>query len=117
MTLEQGKQLIEKLKKEELSDEEIAIVLHDKFRIGEISIDELNELVGLVGYELTKEFYQMSEEEQKEPLYDSVDDFEEDDYDDHLQKEPIKHEIRINDEKYLDKKIVELFGSFIKITD
>ena len=46
--------------------------------------------------------------------YDEFDDVEEDDYDDHLQKEPIKHEIRINDEKYWDKKIVELFGSFIK---
>ena len=117
MTLEQGKQLIEKLKNEELSDEEIVVVLHDKFRIGEISIEELNELVGFVGYELTEEFYQMSEKEQQEPLYDTIDDYEEDDYDNQLPKEPIKHEISVNDEKYLDKKIVELFGSFIKIID
>ena len=117
MTLEQGKQLIEKLKKEELSDEEIVVVLHDKFRMGEITVEEFEILVQLLDYELTEEFYQMSEEEQKEPLYDTVDDYEEDDYDDHLPKEPIKHEIRINDEKYLDKRIVELFGSFIKIKD
>lgn len=78
MTLEEAKKAIDGLKADGLTEEEIAVVLHDMYRDDKITAEEFGELVGLVGYELTEEFYNMSEEERKERLYDEVDG---DDYD------------------------------------
>ena len=78
MTLEEAKKAIDGLKADGLTEEEIAVVLHDMYRDDKITVEEFGELVGLVGYELTEEFYNMSEEERKERLYDEVDG---DDYD------------------------------------
>lgn len=70
MTYEEAQKAIESLKAEGYSEEEILIVFHDMFRDGKMTIDELKEMVGLIGYEITEEFLNMSEEEQKEPLYE-----------------------------------------------
>lgn len=78
MTLEEAKKAIDGLKADGLTEEEIAVVLHDMYRDDKITVEEFGELVGLVGYELTEEFYNMSDEERKERLYDEVDG---DDYD------------------------------------
>lgn len=72
MTLEEAKKAIDSFKADGLTDEEIAVVLHDMFADDKLSIDELSELVGLVGYELTEEFRNMSPEEQKQRLYDEI---------------------------------------------
>lgn len=72
MTLEEAKKAIDSFKADGLTDEEIAIVFHDMFVDDKLSIDELNELVGLVGYGLTDEFRNMSPEEQKQRLYDEI---------------------------------------------
>lgn len=73
MTLEEAKKAIDGFKAEGMTDEEIVVVLHDMFVDDKLTIDELAELVGLVGYEITEEFRNMSPEEQKERLYDEVD--------------------------------------------
>lgn len=73
MTYEEAQKAIESLKAEGYSEEEILIVFHDMFRDGKMTIDELKEMVGLIGYEITEKFLNMSEEEQKEPLYDVLD--------------------------------------------
>lgn len=73
MTLEEAKKAIDGFKADGLTDEEIAIVFHDMYRDDKITVEEFGELVGLVGYELTEEFHNMSEEEKKERLYDEVD--------------------------------------------
>ena len=73
MTYEEAQKAIESLKAEGYSEEEILIVFHDMFRDGKMTIDELKEMVGLIGYEITEKFLNMSEEEQKEPLYDILD--------------------------------------------
>ena len=78
MTLEEAKKAIDGFKAEGMTDEEIVVVLHDMFVDDKLTLDELNDLVGLVGYEITDEFRNMSPEEQKERLYDEVDG---DDYD------------------------------------
>lgn len=74
MTYEEAQKAIESLKAEGYSEEEILIVFHDMFRDGKMTIDELKEMVGLIGYEITEKFLNMSEEEQKEPLYEILDD-------------------------------------------
>lgn len=81
MTLEEAKKAIDELKTEGLTNQEIAIVLHDMFRDDKLTVDELNDLVGLVGYHLTEEFRNMSPEKQKEPLYETLDgeDYDEED--------------------------------------
>lgn len=73
MTLEEAKKAIDGFKADGMTDEEIVVVLHDMFVDDKLTIDELAELVGLVGYEITDEFRNMSPEEQKERLYDEVD--------------------------------------------
>lgn len=74
MTVEEAKKAIDGLKADGLTEEEIVVVFHDMYRNNKITAEEFGELVELVGYELTEEFYNMSEEERKECLYDEVDD-------------------------------------------
>jgi hypothetical protein len=76
MTLEEAKKAIDGFKADGLTNEEVAIVLHDMFANDKLTIDELDELVGLVGYHLTEEFRNLPVEQQKERLYDEVDEEE-----------------------------------------
>lgn len=65
MRPEEAKEAIETLKEKGMSDEELLYSLYGMFKNDEIDVNELGDLVQLVGYELTDEFKNMSPEDQK----------------------------------------------------
>ena len=65
MTVQEAKEMIEELKAQGNSEEEIVAGFYMMFTEDKITIDELGDLVQLVGYELTDEFRNMSAEDQK----------------------------------------------------
>jgi len=65
MTVKEGEKMIEELKKDGWNEEEIVAGFYQLFIEDEININELEDLVSLVGYELTEEFKKMSPEDQK----------------------------------------------------
>lgn len=66
MTLEEAKLAIDGFKAKGITDEEIVATLYLMFQDDKLNVEELESLVGLVGYELTEEFLNMSKEEQKD---------------------------------------------------
>lgn len=65
MTVEEGKKMIEELKAQGATEEEIIAGFYQLFTEDEINVDELGDLVQLVGYELSDEFKSWSPEDQK----------------------------------------------------
>lgn len=79
MTFEEAKKAIDGFKEDGRTDEEIVATFYLMFQDDKISVKELGDLVGLVGYELTEEFLNMSPEDQKTKVFedDNEDDNEE----------------------------------------
>lgn len=75
MTVQEGKQMIEELKAQGATEEEIVSGFFLLFEEDKININELGDLVQLVGYELSDDFKNMSAEDQKNNLWaeDEVD--------------------------------------------
>lgn len=65
MKPEEAKQAIDAMKEQGKSDEELLFALYGMFRDDKIDVNELGDLVQLVGYELTDEFKNMSPDQQK----------------------------------------------------
>jgi hypothetical protein len=66
MTVEEVKEIIQKVKKEDgLSDEQVVAVFYKMFQDDQITVEQLTDLVQLVGYKVTDEFLNMSPEDQK----------------------------------------------------
>ena len=65
MTVEELKQAIKQVKTQGYSDEEILGGFYRMYQNNEISLDELDGIVNLMGYHLTDEFLKMSNEEKK----------------------------------------------------
>lgn len=65
MTVEEAKKMIEELKAQGETEEDIVAGFYAMFCEGDIDVNELGDLVKLVGYELTDEFKNWSEEDQK----------------------------------------------------
>ena len=65
MTVKEGRKMVEELRKEGLSDENIVAGFYQLFIDDVINIDQLGDLVQLVGWEITEEFKKLSPEEQK----------------------------------------------------
>ena len=65
MTVKEAKEMIEELKAQGNSEEEIVAGFYMMFTEDKLTVDELQRLVELVGYELTEEFLNMSPEDQK----------------------------------------------------
>ena len=65
MTVKEGRKMVEELRKEGLSDENIVAGFYQLFIDDVINIDQLGDLVKLVGWEITEEFKKLSPEEQK----------------------------------------------------
>lgn len=65
MTAEEAKKAIDSMKEQGKSDEELLFALYGMFQDGKVDVNELGDLVQLVGYELTDEFKNMSPEDQK----------------------------------------------------
>lgn len=72
MTLDEGKKAIEQLKAEGHSEEEILGAFYKMFQNDELSYDELDGIVNLMGYHLTDEFKNMSPEDQKKKGYEET---------------------------------------------
>lgn len=81
MTVQEGQKVIEELKAQGNSDEEIAGSFYLLFRDGKIDVEGLEGLVNLLGFHLTDEFKAMDPEQQKEEGYEILD--EEDDEEDY----------------------------------
>ena len=65
MKPEEAKQAIDAMKEQGKSDEELLFALYGMFQDDKIDVNELGDLVQLVGYELTDEFKNMSPDQQK----------------------------------------------------
>lgn len=65
MTPQEAKQFLDEQKAQGHSEEEILAVLYSMFVDDSINIDQLEALVGAMGYRLTEEFKNMSPEDQK----------------------------------------------------
>lgn len=65
MTPQEAKKFLDEQKAQGHSDEEILAVLYSMFIDDSINIDQLEALVGAMGYRLTEEFKNMSPEDQK----------------------------------------------------
>lgn len=65
MTVKEGRKMVEELRKEGLSDENIVAGFYQLFIDDVINVDQLGDLVQLVGWEITEEFKKLSPEEQK----------------------------------------------------
>lgn len=70
MNVEDVKKVIESLRGEGYTDEEIASAFYGMFQKDEVSLDDLKDMVGLIGFELTEEFLNMSPEDQKTKGYE-----------------------------------------------
>ena len=65
MTVKEGRKMVEELRKEGLSDENIVAGFYQLFIDDVINVDQLGDLVQLVGWEITEEFKKLSPEEHK----------------------------------------------------
>ena len=74
MTVKEAKEMMEELKKDGATDEELVAAFYGMFTEDKLTVDELQRLVELVGYELTEEFLNMNSEDQKTKGW--ADDFE-----------------------------------------
>lgn len=76
MTFEEAKKAIDGFKENGRTDEEIVATFYLMFQDDKINVEELKNLVGLVGYELTDEFLAMSPEDQKTKVFEEEDEGE-----------------------------------------
>ena len=65
MTVEEAKKMIEELKAQGETEEDIVAGFYAMLCEGDIDANELGDLVQLVGYELTDEFKNLSDEDKK----------------------------------------------------
>ena len=96
MTYEEAKKAIDGFKESGRTDEEIVATFYLMFQDDKINVKELGDLVGLVGYELTDEFLNMSPEDQKTKVFEEDEDSEEETVEE-TKKEPAKE--TVEDEK------------------
>lgn len=65
MTLEEAKQAFEELKAQGETDDTILVVLYEMYKEDMIGLDELESLIGVLGYEFSEEFKKMSAKDKK----------------------------------------------------
>lgn len=73
MSIEELKKAIEEMKAQGQSEEEIAGAFYLLFRDGKITLEQLEALVNVLGFELSEEFKAMVPEQQKEAGYEVLD--------------------------------------------
>ena len=72
MTIKEVQEAFEELRKDGQDDEDILAILYLMFQDDKIDINELSDLVQVLGYELTPEFLAMSPEDQKTKGYEEI---------------------------------------------
>ena len=65
MTVKEGLKMVEMLKKEGYDEEQIVGGFYQLYIDGKVTVEQLQDLVKLVGWEVTEEFLNMSEEDKK----------------------------------------------------
>ena len=65
MTLKEAKQVIDEFLAQGESEENIVGALYVMYQEDDISLEELEKLIGILGYEFTEEFKNMSDEDKK----------------------------------------------------
>ena len=73
MSIEELQKAIEEMKAQGQSEEEIAGAFYLLFRDGKITLEQLEALVNVLGFELSEEFKAMDPEQQKEAGYEVLD--------------------------------------------
>ena len=73
MTVDEMKEAIDDLKKSGESEEDILKVLYLMYTKDEFDLETLRKLVGYMGYEFSKEFEAMSEEDKKTKGWERAD--------------------------------------------
>lgn len=74
MTVEEGKKMVQDLKNEGFDEEQIVGGFYQLFIEDKVTLDQLGDLVQLVGWELTDEFRNMSPEDQKTKGWETEED-------------------------------------------
>ena len=118
MTVQEAKKAIEELKAQGETEETMLGTFYLMFQDDVITVDELGDLCQLIGYELTEEFKNMSEEDQKTKGYEEVEDEEADlskeEIEDAKEFEPGEEDKKKsedkNDDKDEEEKAKKLFG-------
>lgn len=114
MTVEEAKKMIEELKAQGEDEESIVAGFYKMFCDGDIDVNELGDLVKLVGYELTEEFKNWTPEEQKTKGWEEdVEDAKEIDEDEAAKAdegEEKKEPAPAAEEESDDEKARKLFG-------
>lgn len=109
MTIDEGKKAIEELKAQGNSEEEIAGSMYLMFKNGEITVEELEAFIGLMGFELTEEFKNMDSESQKEKGYELTNEGEAEPQEEQKEQENPKDD-GDNDEEKEEKQAMGLFN-------
>ena len=76
MTVKEGRKMVEMLKKEGFDEEQIVGGFYQLYIDGKVTVEQLQDLVKLVGWEVTEEFLNMSEEDKKTKGWEVVEDEE-----------------------------------------
>lgn len=125
MTLEEAKKSVAELRSQGADDEMALATFFTMFKDGKIDYEQFEIFAGLVGYELTDEFKNMSDDERKgldvfeesdDEDYEEDEDFAEEDGEDNFELEgydPSKFNEavkKIIDEDEEEEKAMKLFG-------
>lgn len=112
MTLREAKQVIDEYLAQGETEEDIVGALYVMYQNDDIDLEELEKLIGLLGYEFTEEFKNMSDEDKKTKGYTEDKDAEDlpeekveevKEADEEIEKEP-------EDEDEDEAKAKKLFG-------
>lgn len=76
MTLREAKQVIDEYLAQGETEEDIVGALYVMYQNDDINLEELEKLIGLLGYEFTEEFKNMSDEDKKTKGYADKEDAE-----------------------------------------
>ena len=76
MTVKEGRKMVEMLKKEGFDEEQIVGGFYQLYIDGKVTVEQLQDLVKLVGWEVTEEFLNMCEEDKKTKGWEVVEDEE-----------------------------------------
>ena len=90
MTRKETMEAIEELKKQGYTEDDMLLTFYAMFQEDKITLEQLGSLVELIGYELSEEFLNMSEKDQKTKGYENIEDYNDVELDE-LAKKLYKH--------------------------
>ena len=112
MTVEEAKKVIEELKAQGETEDDIVGIFFMMFQDDKLSLEEFEDLIGLMDYELTEEFKNMSPEQQKsDEAWEEIEDEEGEPVEEPAPESEEKEEKPAEEsEEDKDEKARKLFG-------